>query len=110
MTARRRAFLRSALLASACLACDGPAPVDLSGPIAPWPDYGGDKGGLKYSPLTQINAGNVAELELAWVHRSGDVSDGSGETTKTAFQVTPIAVNDTLYYCTGLNRVFARVW
>ena len=57
--------------------------------------------------LTQINAQNVNQLEVAWVHHSGDVSDGTGAVTKTSFQVTPIVANDTLYYCTGFNRVFA---
>jgi quinoprotein glucose dehydrogenase len=101
--------LNSALLA-ACLgvaACGPSAAPNLGGPIADWPEYGGDKGGLSYSPLTQINRENVAQLEVAWVHHSGDVSDGSGEVTKTSFQATPIVANDTLYYCTGFNRVFA---
>ena len=52
------------------------APVDDSGPVADWPDYGGDAGGLRYSPLTQITRENVGELEVAWEHHSGDVSDG----------------------------------
>ncbi len=30
-----------------------------------WPVYGGDPGGMKYSPLTQINRSNVETLELA---------------------------------------------
>ncbi len=88
-------------------ACSVSTPIDNSGPIADWAEYAGDKGGLGYSPLTQINAQNVNQLEVAWVHHSGDVSDGTGAVTKTSFQVTPIVANDTLYYCTGFNRVFA---
>jgi len=41
------------------------------------------------------------------VHRSGDVSEGVEGRDKTAFQATPIVVDDTLYYCTPMNRVFA---
>ena len=89
------------------LACGQPAPIETAGPVAQWPEYAGDKGGLHYSPLTQIDRDNVGDLELAWVHHSGDVSDGSGDTTRTSFQATPIVVDDTLYYCTGFNRVFA---
>lgn len=37
-----------------------------------WPVYGGDPGGMKYSPLTQINRGNVHELELAWTWETGE--------------------------------------
>jgi acido-empty-quinoprotein group A len=36
---------------------------------ADWPTYHGDYSGRHYSPLTQINAGNVDRLTLAWVHR-----------------------------------------
>jgi len=94
------------LLGFCCVAC-GPAPVEDSGPVAGWPEYGGDKGGLRYSPLTQITPENVNDLEVAWVHRHGDVSDGSDGKTRTSFNSTPILANDTLYFCTGFNRVFA---
>ena len=33
---------------------------------ADWPGYGRDKGAQRYSPLTQINTGNVAKLIPAW--------------------------------------------
>jgi quinoprotein glucose dehydrogenase len=97
----------SLLLILPLIGCGPPAELDYSGPLAQWPEYGGDKGGLSYSPLTQITAANADRLEVAWVHRSGDFSDGSGEFSKTAFQVTPIVIDDALYYCTGFNRVFA---
>ncbi len=93
-------------VAALALAC-GESPIDMTGAIAEWRHYGGDLGGLRYSPLTQVHRGNVNELEVAWVHRSGDFSDGSGDVTRTSFQATPIVVDDTLYYCTGFNRVFA---
>lgn len=31
-----------------------------------WAAYGRDEGGQRYSPLTQVNANNVAKLKLAW--------------------------------------------
>ena len=37
-----------------------------------WRHYGGDPGGRHYSDAAQINRDNVAQLEVAWVHRSGD--------------------------------------
>ena len=85
----------------------GPDPLDTEGPVAGWPEYGGDKGGLRYSPLTQITRENVNDLEVAWVHHSGDTSDGSDGTTRTSFNATPILADETLYFCTGFNRVFA---
>ena len=38
-----------------------------------WQYYGGDQGGRHYSSLEQINTENVADLEQAWVFRSGDM-------------------------------------
>ena len=34
---------------------------------ADWPTYHGDRGGNRYSPLDQINRGNVARLAPAWM-------------------------------------------
>jgi quinoprotein glucose dehydrogenase len=98
-----------AVLVALVLSCGAPEPVvlDHSGPLADWPDYGRGKDGLAWSPLTQITSGNVARLAVAWEHHSGDVSDGTGDTSRTSFQARPIVPNGTLYYCSGLNKVFA---
>jgi quinoprotein glucose dehydrogenase len=95
------------LLACAALACGAPPEIDFSGPTAEWRHYAGDPGGLRYSPLTQITAANVDRLELVWEHRSGDFHAGSKEHAGTAFQVNPLVVGDSLYYCTPFQRVFA---
>jgi quinoprotein glucose dehydrogenase len=87
--------------------CRRSSPLDLSGPTSDWPEWGRDKGGLRFSPLTQITPANVAELKVAWVYHHGDVSDGSDGTTRTSFNATPIVVDDALFFCTGLNRVIA---
>jgi quinoprotein glucose dehydrogenase len=81
--------------------------VDYAGPVAEWREWGGDKGGLSYSPLTQITNRNVGDLEVAWTYRHGDYSDGSGEYNRTSFQATPLVIRDTLYFCTAFNRVIA---
>ena len=65
---------------------------------ADWPTFGGDAGGGQYSALDQVNASNVGRLEVAWTHYSGD---------KAWLQATPIHANNTLYYCTPMNRVIA---
>ncbi len=96
-----------ACLALVAGACGGEAPTPGGGPVAGWPVYGGDPGGTHYSPLTQIGPGNVARLKIAWVHHSGDVSDGTDGRGKTAFQATPILLDDALYFCSPFNRVFA---
>jgi len=82
--------------------------TDFSGPTEGWSDYGNDKGGSRYSTLTQITPGNVRHLKKAWEYHHGDVSDGEGEFEATsAFEATPILVNDTLYFPTPFNRVIA---
>ena len=45
------------------LAWGGPSASDAS--TDTWPYYGHDAGGMRYSPLTQINRDNVAQLRVA---------------------------------------------
>jgi quinoprotein glucose dehydrogenase len=72
-----------------------------------WPYYGHDAGGMRYSPLTQINRENVATLNVAWTFHVGDISDGSGGKKRSGLETTPILVDGTLYLTTAFNRVFA---
>ena len=72
-----------------------------------WPYYGHDAGGMRYSPLTQINRENVATLKVAWTFHVGDISDGSAGKKRSGLETTPILVDGTLYLTTGFNRVFA---
>ncbi len=92
------------LLDTACGAA--PTAVPSPGAVSEWTAYGGDQA-ARYSPLAEIHRGNVARLEVAWSHRSGDFSDGSGDWTYTSLQVTPLMADGTLYYCTPFGRVFA---
>ncbi len=101
------AAAKAAALACALLAMTaGEATRAAPGPDD-WPAFGNDPGGSQYSPLKQINAANVGFLQLAWVHRSGDVAASGSALGATALESVPIVVNDTLYYCTAFNRVFA---
>ena len=72
-----------------------------------WPVYGGDAGGSRYSPLTEINKGNVARLKVAWELHTGDVSDGSDGRPKSEFEATPIVADGTMFVTTPFNRVLA---
>ena len=78
-----------------------------SGTANDWPYYGHDAGGMRYSPLTQINRQNVASLKVAWTFHVSDISDGSGGQKRSGLETTPILVDGTLYLTTGFNRVFA---
>lgn len=79
--------------------------------LVEWPVYGGDAGGMRYSPLTDINRENVAQLERAWTWATNEQPIPQTDSTKAArpgtFQVTPLMVNDTLYLSTPYNRVVA---
>jgi quinoprotein glucose dehydrogenase len=72
-----------------------------------WPYYGHDAGGMRYSPLAQINRDNVANLKVAWTFHTGDVSDGHGRRKRSGFESTPLLVDATLYLTTPFNRVIA---
>jgi quinoprotein glucose dehydrogenase len=89
------------------IGCGHEVEIDYAGPIADWPYWGGDQGAAHHSSLNQITPKNVGALEVAWTHRSGDFFDGSGSSKVTAFQATPLVVQDHLYYCTPFMRVFA---
>lgn len=102
-----------ALLMGALLVVNARAEANIN-----WPAYGSAPGGGHFSSADQINKTNVVELEFAWSHRSGDYSGGernlaeepsleSLKSRPTSFMATPIMVEDTLYYCTPFNRVFA---
>src|SRR5262249_30331064 len=78
-----------------------------AGQVAALPYYGGDPGGSRFSPLTQINRSNVQQLKVAWVYHTGDVSDGTKHPRRSAFETTPIMVDGTLYFSTAFNRVLA---
>ena len=72
-----------------------------------WPTYGNDPGGMRYSPLSEINRENVSKLKVAWTFHTGDVSDGSHDRRRSGFETTPIVVEGTLYFTTPFNRVIA---
>ena len=72
-----------------------------------WPCYGRDPGGMRYSPLTQINRDNVARLRPVWTLHTGDISDGKGKLRRSGFETTPVVVNGRMYLTTPFNRILA---
>ncbi|MVM34354.1 PQQ-binding-like beta-propeller repeat protein [Spirosoma sp. HMF4905] len=74
-----------------------------------WPAYGNDVGGMRFSPLTQINPTNVKQLAVAWTFRTGELEQykGTSAEEKAAFEATPIMVDGTLFFSTPTSRVFA---
>ena len=64
-----------------------------------WPAYGGGPAGIRYSPLEQINRGNVARLKVAW---SFDTQESPGDS-----QTQPIVVAGVLYGITPTHKAIA---
>lgn len=96
-----------ALLLGAMLLVGGDErpPIDYSGPVAGWAAWGGDAGGTRFSPLTQITPANVAHLEKAWTYRIGSYK--APEFSSPTFETTPILAEGRLYVCSGNNKVAA---
>jgi len=72
-----------------------------------WRYYGGDAGGMKYSPLKQINKTNVASLKPAWTFHTGEISDGKTQLTRTSFEATPLVIDGVMYLTTPYARLIA---
>ena len=114
--------LAVAVVGLGCASGDGPAETDLTGSStgdapAPtigliddarinnadsepgnWLAYGRTYEEQRFSPLTQINRDNVADLGLAWYRDMG---------TNRAQEATPIIVDGTMFVSSAWSRVFA---
>ena len=62
-----------------------------------WISYNGDYSGRRYSGLSQINAGNLPELQAAWVFHARNTN---------RLENTPIVVNG-MMFVTAANEAFA---
>lgn len=79
--------------------------IDYTGPVAQWGSWGGDPGGSRYSPLTQITPANVAALKPAWTYHIGMVKPVKNHAT--TFEATPITGDGRLYVCSAAGRIVA---
>jgi len=68
-----------------------------------WPFYGQDPGGMRFSPLKQINAENVQHLKRAWTYEL-PANPGKGI---AAFESTPLMIGDRLYFATSTGQAIA---
>jgi quinoprotein glucose dehydrogenase len=77
-------------------------------PAWAWEYWGGDAGGMRFSPLTQITSDNAGSLVRAWAFRTRDLDVRPPEVMKrTKFESTPLFVEDSLIFCTPFNEVIA---
>jgi alcohol dehydrogenase (cytochrome c) len=64
-----------------------------------WLTYHGSYKSYHYSPLDQINAGNVGNLQIAWIHVPGRSTRG--------LQSMPLVADGVMYYTGSYSRTFA---
>ncbi|MBO9689704.1 MAG: membrane-bound PQQ-dependent dehydrogenase, glucose/quinate/shikimate family [Mitsuaria chitosanitabida] len=76
-------------------------------PDGEWHAYGRTGHGQRYSPLRQITAANVGELQVAWEFHTGDRRGQPGDPKETTFEVTPLKVGERLFLCTPHQKVMA---
>ncbi|MGI9629188.1 MAG: PQQ-binding-like beta-propeller repeat protein [Longimicrobiales bacterium] len=105
MSGHRASLVAVLLIATAC-SSGGDTDGD-------WPHYGGDLGASKYSPLGQIHAGNVDQLEVAWEWESADYGlfdgpdDDPDDAVNPNLQTTPIMVGGRLFASTNMSQAAA---
>jgi glucose dehydrogenase len=63
-----------------------------------WLSYGRDYSNQRFSPLSQVNKGNVERLASAWTYNSG---------VSSTFQTSPIVVDGVMYLSLPFNHVVA---
>ncbi|WP_293884061.1 pyrroloquinoline quinone-dependent dehydrogenase [Sphingomonas sp.] len=72
-----------------------------------WAAYGGDGKGTRFSAADQITPANVQNLETAWEFHTGAFRGHENVRRSSAFENTPILVENMLVLCTQFNQVIA---
>jgi quinoprotein glucose dehydrogenase len=88
-----------AVIGAIALTYSGLYSADKAAPDVPWPAYGGNPEGNRYSSLKEINTTNVGRLQVAWTYDTQD--------PPAASETQPIVVNGTLYGVTPTHKVVA---
>ena len=65
-----------------------------------WLSFGRDYTNQRYSPLTQIHAGNVKDLKVSWMYQTSISRLGS-------FETSPVVVDGIMYLTTPYNTAMA---
>ena len=96
----------AALLVLLTSGCGGEATADPLSATAEWRHYAADRASSKYSPASQIDASNVASLEVAWRWTTPD-AEIETDARVGNLKGTPLMVNGVLYAVSALNLVSA---
>jgi len=68
-----------------------------------WLGVNTEGGSMRYSPLDQINCGNIEQLEVAWTYRTGELVGGDAKT----IECTPLVVDGMMYITTAHLKLVA---
>jgi quinoprotein glucose dehydrogenase len=80
----------------------------VTAPALAWEHWGGDRGGMRFSPLAAITPENVDHLIKAWQFRTGDLAARAPEVmARTKSQATPLFVENSVIFCSPFNEVIA---
>ena len=96
------AVLATALMAGAPAAAQEPA-----GGMVEWPYVGADQAASKYSPLADVDASNVEQLEVAWTWEPNELPNQEFRTRPGSFEVMPLMIDNVVYVSTMYTRVVA---
>ncbi|MEJ2076601.1 MAG: pyrroloquinoline quinone-dependent dehydrogenase [Acidobacteriota bacterium] len=72
-------------------------------PVGDWPTYLGGQGRNHYSPLSQIDTGNVVRLRRVWEFHTGDADSSN----RSQIQCNPVVIHGILYGTSPQIKVFA---
>ena len=100
MLRRSCGAMLAALLASGAFGIDAAVTTGPTTDKGEWHTYGGDLANSRYSPLSQIDAGNFKSLEIAWRFRT----DNLGPRPEFKLEGTPLMVGGTVYATAGTRR------
>ncbi len=85
------------------------APASLTAQYGPdqteWRSYAGDLGSTRYSPLDQIDASNVEDLEVAWRWSARNF----GPRPEGQYRTTPLMVDGVVYATAGFRRAAVAI-
>jgi len=97
-----RSLFSSSIVLAAALGCASAAWSQSGTSVysGDWPQYHGNEFAQRYSPLDQIDADNVADLELEWSFST----ENFGPTTDYNNPSTPLEVDGVLYANIGTTR------
>ncbi|MEX2584560.1 MAG: PQQ-binding-like beta-propeller repeat protein [Gemmatimonadota bacterium] len=90
----------AALVAVAACASTPAVQTTTQTDMVEWPAYNGERD-MRYSPLSQIDASNVRDLQVAWEWESVPVL---GDDREFRNQSTPLMIEGTLYFSAGTER------